>query len=235
MLYKRVLIKVSGQILRSNTYLVDIDVVHQVARHIVGAYNKGIEVAVVVGAGNLCRGSEMAEQGISRVTSDQVGMIATNMNALVIQEVIESYGLDVCVMSAFTIGTFVDPLSVRVAKKSLSEGKVVIFSGGTGNAFVTTDSAASLRAVEIEADLILKGTRVDGVYSADPEKDSSAKLYDEITFQQAINQSLNIMDIESFRLCQSHSLPICVFNIKESGAVESIVEGNSVGTMVRGE
>lgn len=235
MRYKRVLIKISGQIMRKGTTPVDMEVVHLLAQQIVEVSNKGAEVAIVVGAGNLFRGAQLAEQGMGRITCDQVGMISTNINALILQEVIEAYGLPCQLMSALPIKNILPEIDLRRAKQHLSDKEVVIFAGGTGNALVTTDTAASLRAIEVEADILLKGTRVDGVYSADPETASDAVRYDSLSYDEVISQSLAVMDQSAFRLCQEFALPVCVFNIQDPKALPSIIDGQTVGTMIRGD
>jgi uridylate kinase len=233
--YKRILVKISGQILGGKNSPLDPATLFQITQQLAAISNTGVEVAVVVGAGNLFRGETLANQGVGRLVSDQIGMLSTNINALFIQESLESQGQLCEVMSAMAVNQVLPPIDIRLAKQYLSEKKIVVFAGGTGNPFVTTDSAASLRAVEVEADVMLKGTRVDGVYTADPEQDAQAKRYEQISYHEAISSSLAIMDAEAYRICQEFAMPVYVFDIMKADSIQSIIEGKQVGTLIRGD
>ncbi len=234
MQFKRILVKISGQILGGKDALIDSVTLFQIAQQIATVANSGIQVAVVIGGGNLFRGRSLEEQGMSRLMSDQVGMMSTNINALFLQEAIESSGQACEVMSALPVGD-IQEINIRTAKSLLSEHQVVIFAGGTGNPLVTTDTAASLRAVQIDADVMLKGTRVNGVYTADPEKDQSAKRFEQVSYSEAISQSLGVMDIEAYRICKDFALPVYVFNILDIKSMQDVLEGKNVGTLIKGD
>jgi uridylate kinase len=234
MQFKRILVKISGQILGGKDSLIDSVTLFQIAQQIAAVAAGGVQVAVVIGGGNLFRGRSLEEQGMSRLMSDQVGMISTNINALFLQEAIESSGQGCEVMSALPVGEIQD-INIRNAKNLLSEDQVVIFAGGTGNPLVTTDTAASLRAVQIDADVMLKGTRVDGVYTADPEKDPSAKRFEQVSYSEVMSQSLGVMDLEAYRICKDFALPVYVFNILDVKSIHGILEGKNIGTLIKGD
>ncbi|MDC3181044.1 UMP kinase [Gammaproteobacteria bacterium] len=232
--FKRILIKISGQILKGKDSLIDSVTLFQIAQQIVTVSSSGVQVAIVIGGGNLFRGQALEEQGMSRLMSDQVGMLSTNINALFMQEAIESLGCACEVMSAMPVAE-IEAINARKAKRLLAEREVVIFAGGTGNALVTTDTAASLRAVQIDADVMLKGTRVDGVYSADPEQDPAAKRYEEVSYAEVMEKSLAVMDTEAYRICRDFALPVYVFDILGKNGIQNILEGKNVGTLIKGD
>lgn len=194
--------------------------------------DKGVQVAVVIGGGNIYRGSDAEEAGIDRVQGDYMGMLATLINGMALQGSLEKRGVHTRLMSSINVEQVCEPFIRRRAIRHLEKGRVVIFGAGTGNPYFTTDSAASLRAIEIEADAVLKGTRVDGIYSADPEKDPSAKRFTNITFNEVYQKDLNVMDMTAFTLCKENKLPIVVFNMNKKGNLLAIIEGEEVGTLV---
>lgn len=231
--FKRVLIKLSGEALtRSGTTGIDPDALRAYAEEIRAVHQLGVQIAVVIGGGNIFRGVQGVAEGMDRSQSDYMGMLATVINALALQQALEAAGVMVRVQSAIPIEKVCENYIRRRAIRHLEKGRVVIFAAGTGNPFFTTDTAASLRAAEIEADVLLKGTRVDGIYTADPEKDASAKKFDEISFADVLRNRLNVMDMTAFTLCQENDLPIVVFNINEQGALPRILAGEAVGTLV---
>lgn len=194
--------------------------------------NHQVELAIVVGGGNIFRGIQAGSIGIDRVAGDYMGMLATTMNGIALQSALEKAGLATRLMSAIEMPKVCEPYVRRRAIRHLEKGRIVIFSAGTGYPYFTTDTAASLRAIEINSDVLLKATRVDGIYTADPEKDATATKYDQLTFQEVIQQNLNVMDMTAFTLCQENDLPIVVFNIDEPENLEKIVAGDAVGTLV---
>ena len=204
----------------------------QYATEIKKVVDQGIEVAVVIGGGNIFRGVEAAASGIDRVQGDYMGMLATVINAMALQSMFEKHGMYTRLMAGLKMEQVCEPFIRRRAIRHLEKGRVVIFGAGIGNPYFTTDSTASLRAVEIEADVVLKGTRVDGVYTADPEKDPNAKKYEKLTFQEAYENNLNIMDMTAFTLCQENNLPIIVFDMNQEGNLNKIVSGENVGTLI---
>lgn len=234
MRYKRILLKLSGEaLLGTKSYGIDPDVLEQYAEEIKMVVDHGVEVAVVIGGGNIFRGVQGVEGGMDdRAQADYMGMLATVINAMALQGALEKHGLYTRLLSAIKMEQIAEPFIRRRAVRHLEKGRVVIFGAGTGNPYFTTDTAASLRAVEIEADVLLKGTRVDGVYSADPEKDSSATRYDNITFTEVIQRNLKVMDMTAFTLCQENKLPIIVFDMNKRGNLLELVQGNQVGTLV---
>jgi len=191
-----------------------------------------VEVAIVIGGGNIFRGVQAAEGGMERTQGDYMGMLATVINSMALQSALESCGVDTRLQSAIELKQIAEPFIRRRAVRHLEKGRVVIFGGGTGNPFFTTDSAASLRAIEIDADVILKGTRVDGIYTADPEKDPTATRYDRISFNEVYEKGLNVMDMTAITLCNENKLPIVVFNMNKSGNLMRLMEGEDVGTLV---
>lgn len=233
MKYKRILLKLSGEALMGKKgFGIDQDTIDAYCQEINHIHSLGVEVAVVIGGGNIFRGVQGERKGMDRAQADYMGMLATVMNAMALQDALERIGAKTRVMSALEIHKVCEPYIRRKAIRNLEKGRIVIFGGGTGNPFFTTDTAASLRAVEIEADVVLKGTRVDGVYTADPEKDPNAKLFQEITFADVLANRLNVMDMTAFTLCEENKLPIIVFNINKPGNLERIVLGEPVGTLV---
>ncbi len=233
MTYKRILLKLSGEALMGEQqHGIDSNRLTQYATEIKEVVDQGIEVAVVIGGGNIFRGVEAEASGIDRVQGDYMGMLATVINAMALQSMFEKHGMYTRLMAGLKMEQVCEPFIRRRAIRHLEKGRVVIFGAGIGNPYFTTDSTASLRAVEIEADVVLKGTRVDGVYTADPEKDPTAKKYDKLTFQKAYENNLNIMDMTAFTLCQENNLPIIVFDMNEKGNLNKIISGENVGTLI---
>ncbi|NQZ74791.1 MAG: UMP kinase [Ekhidna sp.] len=233
MSYKRILLKLSGEALMGNkTHGIDSDRLVQYAEDIKAVVNDGVEVAVVIGGGNIFRGVEAEASGIDRVQGDYMGMLATVINAMALQSMFEKHGMYTRLMSGLKMEQVCEPFIKRRAIRHLEKGRVVIFGAGIGNPYFTTDSTASLRAIEVEADVVLKGTRVDGVYSEDPEKNPNAKRFENITFQEAYEKNLNIMDMTAFTLCQENNLPIIVFDMNTKGNLQKIVAGEQVGTLI---
>ena len=212
---------------------IDNDRLAQYAKEIKTITDKGVECAIVIGGGNIFRGVQAEEGGMERTQGDYMGMLATVINAMALQSSLETIGIDTRLQSAIELKQIAEPFIRRRAIRHLEKGRVVIFVGGTGSPFFTTDSAAALRAVEIEADVILKGTRVDGIYSSDPEKDPSATRFDDISFNEVYEKGLKIMDMTAFTLCNENDLPIVVFNMNEGGNLSRIIEGENVGTTVK--
>lgn len=211
---------------------IDTNVVLQYAEEIKSIVDKGAEVAIVIGGGNIYRGIEASRTGIDRVQGDYMGMLATVINSMALQSGIEKLGVSTRLLTALEIRQVAEPFIKRRAVRHLEKGRVVIFGAGTGNPYFTTDTAAALRATEIEADVILKGTRVDGIYDSDPEKNPNAVRYEQVTFQEAISKKLNVMDMTAFTLCQENNIPIMVFDMNRKGNLQRIVEGEKVGTLV---
>jgi uridylate kinase len=236
MLYKRVLLKLSGEALMGQgTHGIDPAVAQRLAAEVHAVASRGTQLGLVIGGGNLLRGAGLAAQGMNRVSADHMGMLATVMNALAMQDAIEKTGTDCRVMSALTIDQVCEPYSTRQAVRHLEQGRVVIFAAGTGNPFFTTDSAASLRAIEIGADIMLKATKVDGVYTADPVTNPDATLYKRISYDEALAQKLGVMDATALVLCREHDMPLRVFNMFEAGQLDRIVDGQDIGTLVQQE
>jgi uridylate kinase len=232
--YKRVLLKLSGEALMGDqAYGIDSNRTFQYCEEIKAISKMGVEVAVVIGGGNIYRGMQAANSGVDRVQGDHMGMLATMINGLAIQSCMESVGMKTRLLSAIKMEQIAEPFIRRRAIRHLEKGRIVIFGAGTGNPYFTTDTAASLRAIEIEADVILKGTRVDGIYTADPEKDSSATKFDNLTFTDAITKNLNVMDMTAFTLCRENNVPIIVFDMNKPGNLKRIIEGEKVGTLVQ--
>jgi uridylate kinase len=213
-------------------YGIDPDRLKEYAEEIKAVVDKGVEVAIVIGGGNIFRGLSGSSKGVDRVQGDHMGMLATVINALALQSSLENEGIETRVQTAIKIDEVAEPFIRRRAMRHLEKGRVVIFGGGTGNPYFTTDSAAVLRAIEIKADVILKGTRVDGIYSADPEKDQNATRYNEITFEDVLRKGLKVMDTTAFTLSQENELPIVVFDMNKEGNLMKVVTGEDVGTVV---
>ncbi|WP_440995611.1 UMP kinase [Arhodomonas sp. SL1] len=231
--YRRVLIKLSGESLLGNeAYGIDPKVTSRLARELGELVARGVQVALVIGGGNIFRGAGLAAAGMDRVTGDHMGMLATVMNALALQDALERAGVFSRVMSAIKINQVCEDYIRRRAIRHLEKGRVVIFAAGTGNPFFTTDSAASLRAVEINADIMLKATKVDGVYSADPVKDPAAVRYRRLTYDEVIERKLNVMDATAIVMCRDQNMPIMVFDITREGGLVGAVEGRDIGTVV---
>jgi uridylate kinase len=236
MLYKRILLKLSGEALMGQgTHGIDPAVAQRLADEVHAVASQGTQLGLVIGGGNLLRGAGLAAQGMNRVSGDHMGMLATVMNALAMQDAIEKTGTDCRVMSALAIDQVCEPYSTRQAVRHLEQGRVVIFAAGTGNPFFTTDSAASLRAIEIGADIMLKATKVDGVYTADPVTSPDATLYKRISYDEALAQKLGVMDATALVLCSEHNMPLRVFNMFEAGQLGRIVDGQDIGTLVQQE
>jgi len=231
--YQRILLKLSGEALLGNAeYGVDPVVLRRLAAEVHALIDRGVEVALVIGGGNIFRGAGLAASGMDRVSADHMGMLATVMNGLAMQDALEHEGVFTRVMSAVKINQVCEDYIRRRAIRHLEKGRVVILAAGTGNPFFTTDSAASLRAVEIGADLMLKATKVDGVYSSDPVTDESAFRYERLTYDRVLDERLSVMDATAIVMCRDQNMPIIVFDINRPGALASIVEGEAVGTRV---
>jgi len=233
MKYRRVLLKLSGEALMGDKQFgIDNARLMQYASEIKGAVDQGLEIALVVGGGNIFRGVQAAEGGMERTQGDYMGMLATMINSMALQSALESIDVQTRLMSAIKMEQIAEPFIRRRAIRHLEKGRVVIFGAGTGNPFFTTDSAASLRAIEINADVILKGTRVDGIYTSDPEKNADAKKYETITFDEVYSKGLNVMDLTAFTLCNENKLPIIVFDMNTQGNLKRVISGEKVGTLV---
>lgn len=231
--YKRILLKLSGESLMGDkSFGMDPSVIEQYARDIKGITELGVQVAVVIGGGNIYRGMNEKDTGIERAHGDYMGMLATVINGMAMQAMLEKVGVYTRLQSAIKMEQIAEPYIRRRAIRHLEKGRVVIFGAGTGNPYFTTDTAGSLRAIEIQADVILKGTRVDGIYSADPEKDKTATKFSRITFQECISKNLKVMDMTAFTLCMENQLPIIVFDMNKTGNLHRVVTGEKVGTLV---
>jgi len=233
MKYNRILLKLSGEsLMGSKQYGIDTAMVHQYAVDIKEVVESGIEVAIVIGGGNIHRGLDAEKGGMDRVQADYMGMLATLINSMALQDALEKVGVKTRLLSAIKMEQICEPFIRRRAIRHLEKGRVVIFGAGTGNPYFTTDTAASLRAIEIEADVVLKGTRVDGIYTADPEKDATAVKFEKITFTEVYDKGLNVMDMTAFTLCQENNLPIIVFDMNTRGNFKKLMEGEVIGTLV---
>jgi uridylate kinase len=231
--YKRILLKLSGEaLLGEEDYGIDPNIIHRIAVEIGEVARSNIQVAVVIGGGNIFRGAGLAESGIDRVTGDHMGMLATVVNSLALQDALESIGVDARVMSAISVHDVCEDYIRRRAIRHLEKGRVVICAGGTGNPFFTTDTAAALRAIEIGADIVLKATKVDGVYSADPEKDDQAEFLKELGYDRVIESKLGVMDANAIVLCRDQGMPIRVFNVFGEGNLGRLINGEAIGTLV---
>ncbi|MCL4283131.1 MAG: UMP kinase [Flavobacteriales bacterium] len=231
--FKRILLKLSGEsLMGEQSYGISSARLKQYAEEIVAVSRAGVEVAIVVGGGNIYRGIQAAANGIDRVQGDHMGMLATMINSLALQSALESAGQKTRLLSAIKMEQIAEPFIRRRALRHLEKGRIVIFGAGTGNPYFTTDSAASLRAIEIEADVILKGTRVDGIYTADPEKDPKATRYDHISFDEVYAKGLAVMDMTAFTLCRENNLPIIVFDMNKPGNLAKLISGEPLGTLV---
>ena len=235
MKYKRILLKLSGEsLMGAKQFGIDNNRLDSYAHQIKEVCDLGVEIAIVVGGGNIFRGVQAEQGGMDRTHGDYMGMLATMINSMALQAALESSGLKTRLQSAIEMKEIAEPYVRRRAVRHLEKGRVVIFGAGTGNPYFTTDSAASLRAIEINADVILKGTRVDGIYTADPEKDPTAKKYEKISFDEVYEKGLNVMDMTAFTLCKENDLPIIVFDMNTSGNLKRLIEGEKVGTLVHG-
>lgn len=233
MLYKRVLLKLSGEsLIGDNDYGIDSKMLSRYAQEINSIVDSGMQIAIVIGGGNIYRGVQSEGAGFDRVQGDYMGMLATIINGMALQSALESINIPTRIQTAIKMEQITEPYIRRRAIRHLEKGRVVIFGAGTGNPYFTTDTAATLRAIEIEADIILKGTRVDGIYSSDPEKNNDAKKYDTISFEEVFNKKLNVMDMTAFTLCKENKLPIKVFNMNKKGNLSRVCKGENVGTLV---
>jgi uridylate kinase len=232
--YPRALLKISGEALAGEKGVgLDYHVVEGLADQIKAVHAMGVHLSLVVGGGNIIRGTSASREGLDRVNADYMGMLATVINALALQDVLEKLGVHTRVMTAIRMESLAEPYIRRRAQRHLEKGRLVIFAGGTGNPFFSTDTAAVLRALEVESDVILKATNVDGIYTGDPKADTGATFIPELSFQEAIVKGYAVMDANAFGLCKANQLPIIVFNIKEPGAIARILRGERVGTIVR--
>lgn len=233
--YKRVLLKLSGESLMGDkSYGLDPQMLSQYAHDIKAIIDLGVQVALVIGGGNIYRGMNEKETGIERAQGDYMGMLATVINGIAMQSMLEKVGVQTRLQSAIKMDQVAEPFIRRRAIRHLEKGRVVIFGAGTGNPYFTTDTAGSLRAVEINADAILKGTRVDGIYDSDPEKNPNAVKFDNLTFGEAISKNLKVMDMTAFTLCQENKMPIVVFDMNTEGNLMHVIAGKNIGTLVKG-
>jgi len=231
--YRRILLKLSGEALGPQGGSgIDADTVQRIAREVKRVHDLGVEVALVVGGGNMWRGADAAATGIDRGTADYVGMLATVMNSLVMQDAMEKQGMITRVQSAIDMPPVAEPFIRRRAVRHLEKGRVVILAAGSGNPFFTTDTAAALRAVELNAQILLKATKVDGIYDDDPMKNPQARKFEDLSYMQALNMGLKVMDSTALSLCKDNNMPILVFNLRQEGALESIIRGDKYGTLV---
>ncbi len=233
MKYKRVLLKLSGEALMGDQqYGIDPQRLDDYAEEIALAVKAGAQIAIVIGGGNIYRGLQGASKGMDRIQGDYMGMLATVINSMAIQSTLQAKGVKATLLSGLFIDRIADSMSSAKAIKLLEEGHVVVIGGGTGNPFFTTDTGSALRAVEVKADIILKGTRVDGIYTADPEKDPAATKYDTITYDEAYNKNLKVMDLTAFTMCKENNMPMIVFDMNTKGNLAKVLEGEKIGTIV---
>ncbi|MBI5638960.1 MAG: UMP kinase [Nitrospirae bacterium] len=234
--FSRILLKISGEALMGDKgYGIDANTVNFMAGELKGVSNLGIQISVVIGGGNIFRGVQASLEGMERASADYMGMLATVINALALQNALERLNVPTRVQSAIEMRELAEPYIRRKAVRHLEKGRIVIFAAGTGNPYFTTDTAAALRAMEIGADVILKGTKVDGVYSADPVKDPTATKYSQLTYMEVLKKGLGVMDSTAVSLCMDNNLPIVVFNLRGKGSIRKILEGKKIGTLVRGD
>ena len=233
--FERILVKLSGEVLMGEqSYGIDPEVASKMAEELKEVHSLGVQTSCVIGGGNIFRGVAHAARGMDRVAADHMGMLATVINAVALQDALEKLGINTRVMSAIEMRAVAEPFIRRRAIRHLEKGRIVIFAAGTGNPYFSTDTAAALRAMEIKADIILKGTRVDGIYSADPEKHPAAEFFEHITYMQVLEKGLKVMDTTAISLCLDNSLPIIVFDIKQRGNMKRVVTGERIGTRVDG-
>ncbi|MBQ3843988.1 MAG: UMP kinase [Bacteroidales bacterium] len=233
MKYKRVLLKLSGEALMGNQqYGIDPQRLDDYAEEIAAAVNAGAQIAIVIGGGNIFRGLQGASKGMDRIQGDYMGMLATVINSMAIQSTLQAKGVKAALLSGLYIDRIADSMSSAKAIKLLEEGYVVVIGGGTGNPFFTTDTGSALRAVEVKADIILKGTRVDGIYTADPEKNPTAKKYESITYDEAYSKNLKVMDLTAFTMCKENNMPMLVFDMNTKGNLTKVLNGEKIGTIV---
>jgi uridylate kinase len=235
LVYRRIVLKLSGEALMGDAdYGIDPAMIGRLAAEVIEAQQAGAEIALVIGGGNIFRGAGLAAAGMDRVTGDHMGMLATVINALAMQDALEKRGARARVMSAIKINDVCEDYIRRRAIRHLEKGRIAIFAAGTGNPFFTTDSGAALRAIEIGADLLLKATKVDGVYDADPKKNPNARRFDTLTYDQVISRDLNVMDTAAFALCRDSDLPLRIFDMSQPGVLLKILQGENIGTLVQG-
>ncbi len=233
--YRRILLKISGEALAGDQgYGISTDVVHYIAEEVREIHLLGVRIGMVIGGGNIFRGVEASAQGMDRSSADYMGMLATVINGLALQDAMEKLEVDTRVQTAIEMREVAEPFIRRRALRHLEKGRVVIFVGGTGNPYFTTDTAAALRAMEINADVVFKATKVDGVYSADPKKDPTAKKFDELSYIEVLSRRLKVMDSTAISLCMENGFPIVVFNLQEKGRLRQLIHGERIGTLVRG-
>jgi len=231
--YQRILLKLSGEaLLGDEDYGIDPVIIGRIANEVLEVLNTGVQIAIVIGGGNIFRGAGLAQSGIDRVTGDHMGMLATLMNSLALQDALEKLGVDARVMSAISVHDVCEDYIRRRAVRHLEKGRVAIIAGGTGNPFFTTDTAAALRAIEIGADIVLKATKVDGVYSSDPKIDDDAVLFESLGYDEVIEGKLRVMDANAIVLCRDQGMPIRVFNVFGAGNLMQVVKGEKIGTLV---
>jgi len=230
--YRRILLKLSGEALGPQGYGIDAETVRRLASEVKRVQYLGVEVAMVIGGGNMWRGADAAATGIDRATADYVGMLATVMNSLVMQDAMEKLGIVTRVQTAIQMPPVAEPFIRRRAERHLEKGRVVILAAGSGNPFFTTDTAAALRAVELNAQVLLKATKVDGIYDDDPMRNSQARKFEQLSYMQALNMGLKVMDSTALSLCKDNEMPIIVFNLHQQGALEAIMRGEKCGTLV---
>ena len=234
LLYRRVLVKLSGEALAGEAgFGIDFSVIDRLTEEIREVHRMGASLGLVLGGGNIMRGTTASQQGMDRVSADYMGMLATVINALAVQDILERKDVETRVMTAIRMEELAEPYIRRRAQRHLEKGRVVLFAGGTGNPYFSTDTAAVLRALEIEADVIIKATNVDGIYSSDPKTDPDAEFISELGYQDAIIRDLEVMDANAFGLCKKNDLPIIVMNVNQQGAIARVIEGERVGTLVR--
>ncbi|MBI87228.1 MAG: UMP kinase [Candidatus Marinimicrobia bacterium] len=234
-IYRRVLLKLSGEILSGEKgFGIDPERANFLAKEVKSIHKLGVGVGLIIGAGNIFRGLQAADRGMDRVTGDYLGMLATIMNAISVQDALEQEGCETRTLSALNITQIAEPYIRRRALRHLEKGRIVIVSGGTGNPFFTTDSAAALRAKELNAEIVIKGTKVDGIYNDDPVKNPSAFKYDQISYDKVLRKNLRVMDLTAITLCKENSIPIQVFNIRQTGTLKNLVLGGNIGTLVSG-
>ena len=232
-IYKRILLKLSGEALQGDhLFGIDASKLSHIAQEIIGATQLGVQVALVVGGGNLIRGADLCASGLDRIAADQMGMLATIINGLALRDALENCSVPVTLMSAFGVPTITDQYDRSKAKEYLQQGRVVIFSAGTGNPLVTTDSAAALRGIEVGADIVLKATKVEGVFNDDPIKNPKAERYQQLSYDEVITKRLGVMDLTAILLCQDHDIPLRVFNMNKQGALKRIMLGEDIGTLI---
>jgi len=233
-IYSRILLKLSGEALQGDhLFGIDASKLSRIAQEVVSVAQLGVQVALVIGGGNLIRGADLCASGFDRVSADQMGMLSTVINALALRDAIQKKSIPVTLMSAFGIPSIAEQYDRNSAQEKLQQGRVVIFSAGTGNPLVTTDSAAALRGIEIGADIVIKATKVDGVYNDDPIKNPEAERYQSLSYEEVISQRLGVMDLTAILLCQDHGLPLRVFNMHKQGALKQIMLGEDVGTLIK--